>query len=320
MELSSETEKKLSRISDKKRSLLWRRVKQHKAFYLMLLPCLIFFVVFSYMPMGGLILAFKEFRYDRSIFGGDWVGLEYFRRFFSDPNSWKYIQNTLIISFLKLLLALPFPIILALLFNEMKLTKLRNLFQSIVYLPHFLSWVVVIGLARKILAPDVGLVNNLVTLFGGDGSQFFMMDENYFRPILFFSYVWKDIGWSSIIYFAAIMGIDLSLYEAASIDGASKLRQMWHITLTGIRPTIIILFTLSLGSVLSAGFDQVYLLQTPGNMELAEIIDTYVIKTGLQGGQFGYATAVGMMQGVISLVLILVVNTITSKKFETSLW
>lgn len=147
-----------------------------------------------------------------------------------------------------------------------------------------------------------------------------MMEESSFRPIMFASYIWKDIGWNSIIYFATIMGIDLSLYEAAAIDGASKLKQMWHITLTGIRPTIIILFILSLGNVLSAGFDQIYLLQTPGNMELSEIIDTYVIKTGLQGGQFGYATAVGMMQGIIGLVMVLGVNAVTSKKFDTSLW
>lgn len=303
-----------------KQGYLWKRIKMHRAFYFMLLPCLVFFIVFSYMPMSGLVLAFKEFRYDRSIFGGDWVGLTYFKRFFADPNSWKYIKNTLIISGIKLIFALPFPIVLALLFNEMKLTKLRNVFQSIVYLPHFLSWVVVVGLVQRVLAPDVGLVNNVINWLGGDGSRFFMMEESSFRPIMFASYIWKDIGWNSIIYFAAIMGIDLSLYEAAAIDGASKLKQMWHITLTGIRPTIIILFILSLGNVLSAGFDQIYLLQTPGNMELSEIIDTYVIKTGLQGGQFGYATAVGMMQGIIGLVMVLGVNAVTSKKFDTSLW
>lgn len=303
-----------------KRQHLWRQIKNHKAFYLMLLPCIVFYIVFSYIPMGGLILAFKEFKYNTSLWGGDWVGLDYFKRFFSDPNSWKYIKNTLIISFMKLILALPFPIILALLFNEMKNTKVRNVFQTIVYLPHFLSWVVVIGLVRRILAPDVGLINGLVGFFGGDSSKFYMMDQNYFRTITFWSYVWKDIGWSSIIYFAAIMGIDPSLYEAAEIDGAGKLKQIWHITLTGIRPTIIILFIMSLGNVLSAGFDQVYLLQTPGNMELSEIIDTYVIKIGLQGGQFGYATAVGMMQGLIGLGMVLLVNYITHKKFDTSLW
>lgn len=295
-------------------------VWEHRVPYLMLLPCLIFFIIFSYLPMAGMILAFKEFRFDAGIFGGDWIGLEYFQHFFQDPQSWNFIKNTLIISSMKLILALPFPIVLALLFNEIKSNKWRGLFQSISYLPHFLSWVVVVGIIQSILAPNTGLLNQIIQALGGDGSTFFLMEEGYFHSIMFWSYVWKDIGWSSIIYFAAIAGINPALYEAAAIDGASKLRQIWHITLTGIRPTIIILFILSLGNILSAGFDQIYLLKTPGNAEVAEIIDTYVIRTGLQSGQFGYATAIGMMQGVIGLVLVLAVNHLANKKFNTSLW
>lgn len=295
-------------------------ILQHKVQYLMLLPCVVFFILFSYLPMAGMILAFKEFRFDSGLFGGAWVGLKYFDRFFQDPQSWSFVKNTLVISGMKLILAMPFPILLALLFSEMKSSKLRGLVQSITYLPHFLSWVVVVGIIQSILAPNTGLLNQLIAYLGGDGSTFFLMEEKYFHPIMFWSYVWKDIGWNSIIYFAAIAGINPSLYEASAIDGATKLRQIWHITLTGIRPTILILFILSLGNILSAGFDQIYLLKTPGNAEVSEIIDTYVIRTGLQSGQFGYATAIGLMQGVIGLIVVIAVNRFSSKKFNTSLW
>lgn len=301
-------------------SKLLKRIWKHRIIYMMLLPSLVFFFIFSYMPMAGMVLAFKEFRFDTGIFGGAWIGFTYFERFFQDPQSWVFIRNTLLISFMKLVLALPFPIVLALLFNEIKNDKIRGFFQSISYLPHFLSWVVVVGVLQSILAPHTGLLNQTIAFMGGDGSTHYMMEESSFHSIMFWSYVWKDIGWNSIIYFAAIAGINPSLYEAAAIDGAGKLRQIWHITLTGIRPTILILFILSLGNILSAGFDQIYLLKTPGNAEVAEIIDTYVIRTGIQGGQFGYATAVGMMQGIIGLIVVIIVNRFSSKKFNTSLW
>nr|WP_249308797.1 ABC transporter permease subunit [Lederbergia citrea] len=270
--------------------------------------------------MAGLVLAFKEFKFNTGIWGGEWVGFTYFQRFFNDPQSWVFIKNTLIISSMKLFLGLPFPIFLALMFNEMKSNKMRNLFQSITYLPHFLSWVIIVGLLQRVLAPDIGLLNQVIKHFGGAGDKFFLMEKNYFYSVMFWSHVWKEIGWNSIIYFAAIAGINPEYYEAAKMDGANKLRQIWHITLPGIRPTIIILFILSLGNILSAGFDQIYLLKTPGNAEVAEIIDTYVIRVGLQGGQFGYATAVGMLQGVIGLILVLAVNAISKRKFDTSLW
>ncbi|WP_411675465.1 ABC transporter permease [Bacillus sp. S3] len=312
--------KKKKKNTVKPMKFTWKNIWKHRAMYIMLLPCITFFIIFSYMPMAGMVLAFKEFRFDTGIFGGPWVGLKYFERFFQDPQSWNYVKNTLIISGMKLILAMPFPIILALLFNELKSNKLRSFFQSISYLPHFLSWVVVVGIIQSILAPNTGLLNELISFMGGDGSTYFLMEEKNFHSIMFWSYVWKDIGWSSIIYFAAIAGIDPALYEAAAIDGANRLRQIWHITLTGIRPTILILFILSLGNILSAGFDQIYLLKTPGNAEVAEIIDTYVIRTGLQSGQFGYATAVGMMQGIVGLVVVLIVNRFANKKFNTSLW
>ena len=299
---------------------VWTKMKEHKVFYIMLLPCLVFFLIFSYWPMAGLVLAFKEYGFNTGIFGGDWVGLRYFEQFFSDPRSWLYVKNTLIISILKLFVYLPFPIILALMLNEVQNNKLRGVFQSITYLPYFISWVVVVGLMNKLLAPNTGMINGVIESFGGDGSKFFMMEEALFYPLVFISYLWKSIGWDSIIYFSAIVAIVPTLYEAASIDGAGKMRQIWHVTLPGISATIIILFILSLGSILSSGFDQIYLMQNPGNADVSESIDTYIVRTGLQGGQFGYATAIGLMQGIAGLIITIIVNKITSKKFGTSLW
>lgn len=296
------------------------KIKQHKVFYLMLLPCILFFLIFSYIPMSGLALAFKEYGFNTGILGGKFVGFKYFKEFFQDSRSLLYLRNTLIISSLKLFVYLPFPIILALMFNEIRSNKTRKVLQSISYLPYFVSWVVVTGIVERVLAPNTGFINQIITSLGGDGSTFFMMEEKTFLPIVFFSYLWKNIGWDSIIYFAAIVAISPSLYEAASIDGANRFKQIINITIPGIMATILILFILSLGSILSTGFDQVFLLQTPGNANLAETIDTYIVRTGLQGGQFGYATAIGFMQGILGLVATIIVNTISRKKFKTSLW
>ncbi|SDT32712.1 carbohydrate ABC transporter membrane protein 1, CUT1 family [Paenibacillaceae bacterium GAS479] len=306
--------------SVKPKSKLWKSISTHRYLYMMLLPCLIFFVIFSYIPLGGLLMAFKDYKFNAGILGSPWVGLKYFEAFFNSYEAKQLIRNTLIISSIKLFLYLPFPIILALMFNEIRSKWFKNLSQSILYLPHFLSWVVVMGLTQRILAPDTGLLNEMIAKLGGDGSTFYMMEANYFYQVMFSSFVWKSIGWDSIIYMAAIAGVSPDLYEAAKIDGATKLREIWHITLPSIAPTVVILFILSLGSVLSAGFDQIYMLRTPGNMHLADILDTYIIKVGLQQGQYGYATAVGMMQGIIGFILVILANRISRKVSDTSLW
>ncbi|AMG64323.1 ABC transporter permease [Staphylococcus lugdunensis] len=303
---------------------LLQRIWQHKVLYLMLLPCLLFFLIFNYIPMAGLVLAFKEFRFDTTIFGGQWEGFKYFKRFFSDSQSYQIIINTLIISGMKLVLALPFPIALAIMFNEIshtkKLGRFHGLFQGVMYIPHFLSWVVVVGIFQKVLAPDSGLINQLIQQFGGNGATFFMMNPEYFHTIMFSSYLWKNVGWDSIIYFAAIMGINPEIYESAKIDGANRWQQIIHITLPMLTPTIIILFILSLGDILKAGFDQIYLLKTPGNAKYAEILDTFVIRTGIQQGDFSYSIAIGLLQGVIGLILVIVVNRFADRKFNTSLY
>lgn len=316
----AKTQAEIDQHYQPRKKSIWRRILNYKTFYLMLLPCLIHYAIFSYWPMLGNILAFREFGFNTGVFGGDWVGFKYFRQFFADPRSSLYIKNTLIISFMKLFLYLPFPIILALMFNEVKKTRLRNSIQSITYLPYFISWVVVVGLMNAILAPNTGLLNQLIGHLGGVPNKYWMMDRSLFYPLTFLSYTWKSIGWDSIIYFAAIVAISPSLYEAAAIDGAGKLRQMWHVTIPGIRGTIILLFIMSLGSILSAGFDQVFLMQNPGNADVSEIIDTYVVRVGLQGGQFGYSTAISLMQGVVGLILTMIVNWIADKKFDSAVW
>ncbi|MDU3104343.1 MAG: ABC transporter permease subunit [Staphylococcus epidermidis] len=296
---------------------------EHKVLYLMILPCLLFFLIFNYIPMTSLVLAFKDFRFDTGIIGGDWKGLYYFKRFFSDPRCIQIIMNTLIISGMKLILALPFPIILAIMFNEIKdskLGKIRGLFQGVLYIPHFLSWVVVIGIFKKLLAPDDGLMNQLIHQFGGDGSTYFMMNPEYFHTIMFSSYIWKNVGWDSIIYFAAIMSINPEIYESAAIDGANRFKQIIHITLPMLTPTIVILFIISLGDFLKAGFDQIYLLKTPGNANVSEILDTFVIRTGIEQGDFSYAIAISLLQGVIGLIAVVIINKFADKKLDTSLY
>ncbi len=299
---------------------LWKEILKHRYLYMMVLPCIVFFIIFNYIPMGGLLLAFKDYKFNKGILGSPWVGFDYFQTFFNSYQSGMLIKNMLIISGMKLFLYLPFPIILALMFNEIRNKWFKNISQSILYLPHFISWVVVVGLVQRILAPDTGLLNQFISGMGGDGSTFFMMEPDYFYQIMFGSHLWKSIGWDSIIYMAAIAGVNPDMYEAAKIDGAGKLREVWSITIPSITPTIVILFILSLGNILSAGFDQLYLLRTPGNMHLADILDTYIIQIGLQGGQYGYATAVGMMQGVIGLILVVLANKISRKVSDTALW
>ncbi|MCG2351956.1 ABC transporter permease [Staphylococcus epidermidis] len=305
------------------RKPLLKKMWEHKVLYLMILPCLLFFLIFNYIPMTSLVLAFKDFRFDTGIIGGDWKGLYYFKRFFSDPRCIQIIMNTLIISGMKLILALPFPIILAIMFNEIKdskLGKIRGLFQGVLYIPHFLSWVVVIGIFKKLLAPDDGLINQLIHQFGGDGSTYFMMNPEYFHTIMFSSYIWKNVGWDSIIYFAAIMSINPEIYESAAIDGANRFKQIIHITLPMLTPTIVILFIISLGDILKAGFDQIYLLKTPGNANVSEILDTFVIRTGIEQGDFSYAIAIGLLQGVIGLIAVVIINKFADKKLDTSLY
>lgn len=295
--------------------------KKYGTFYLMLLPVIFSFLIFSYWPMTGIVQAFRDFSFTSGMYGKGFVGLKYFKDFFIDPETPILIKNTIVISCMKLFVYLPFPIILALFFNEVQNKKLRSVYQSISYLPYFISWVVVVRMMSRLFAPNTGLINVLIkNLSLGDGTKFWTLSPAFFYPAVFWSYTWKNIGWDSIIYFAAILGIAPSLYEAAAIDGANRLKQIRHVVLPGIAGTIVILFVLSLGDILTAGFDQVYLMQNPGNYTVSEMIDTYIVKTGLEQAKYGPATAVGLVQGLAGLILTIIANRFATRFSEHAVW
>lgn len=299
---------------------LGKRLIRYWPLYVMLIPCIIYYILICYVPMAGSVLAFKDYSFKKGIWGSPWVGLEYFKTFFASYDAPRLIKNTLTIGVIKCVLEFPFAIILALLLNEIRNLKFKKVTQTITYLPHFLSSVIIVTMLQRILAPNTGILNQAISAMGGDGSTFFLMEENYFYQILFSMDLWRNIGWDSIMYLAAISSVDIALYEAAEMDGCGKLKKMWHITLPSIRGTIGLLFIMGIGGILSSGVDQVWLLRTPGNMTVADTLDVYVVRMGIQGGQFGYATAIGLVQGLVGLVLVLVCNKICKKMTEVSLW
>ena len=304
----------------KNKKSLGSRMLQYRALYVMLLPAIIYYILICYVPMAGNVLAFKEYSFKKGIWGSDFVGLRYFDAFFKSYDCIRLIKNTLTVGFIKCILEFPFAIILALLLNELKNMKFKKVSQTITYLPHFLSSVIIVTMIQRLLAPNNGVINQIIAGLGGEGDTFFLMEAKYFLGILFSMDLWRNIGWDSIIYLAAISSVDTSLYEAAQMDGCGKLKRMWHITLPGIRGTIGLLCIMGVGGLLSSGFEQIYLLRTPGNMQLADTLDTYVVRVGLQGGQFGYATAIGLIQGLVGLVLVVITNKICKKLTEVSLW
>jgi putative aldouronate transport system permease protein len=289
---------------------------KHWQLYSMILPGLFFFVVFKYVPLLGSVIAFQDYSVFRGFFESEWVGLKHFANLFSNLDFLRILNNTLLISLYHLLFGFAAPIILALLMNEVKNMAFNRTIQSLVYLPHFLSWVIVGGLVMSLLSPEGGLVNEVVGLFGID-PIFFMQEPEYFRSIIVSSSVWKEVGWGAIIYLAALSGINPDLYEAAEIDGAGKFRQAISISLPCLLPTIIVLFLLRIGHILDLGFEQVYIFLNPLVAEKGEIIDTYVYQVGLLGAQFSYTTAIGLFKSVVGLILIITANQL-SKKFTNN--
>lgn len=298
---------------------LWQKIWQHRVLYLFVLPCVVWLLVFCYYPMYGAILAFKDYKYNLGILGSPWVGLKHFQEFVSSPDFWTVIKNTLVISLLKLVLTFPAPILLALLLNECRSNKFKRLVQTASYLPNFVSWVVVVALMTVVFTPYGGIINNIRELFGME-AIFFMGEKEYFYPMAILSEIWKGAGWGSIIYLSALTGINEELYEAAIIDGAGRLKCTWHITLPGIKTTIGIMFIFAVGGILNANLDQILLLQQPANNQISEILDTFVLKTGLSYGKFEYATAIGLFRSVFSLLLISVTNYFSQKYLEVGIW
>ena len=280
-----------------------RILRRYRYVYLMAVPVLLFYIIFHYSPMYGLVIAFKDYNVFKGITGSPWAGLKYFIQVFGDDYFWKVVRNTVIISLLKLIFGFPAPILIAILLNEVYNMAFKRVVQTIIYLPRFISWVILAGIMINILSIHGGLINEIVKLFGGN-PQTFLLKPRYFRSIVAISHIWKTAGWGSIIYMAALAGINIEMYEAAVIDGAGKMRQIWHVTLPGIRPTIIMLFILSLANIMNAGFDQIFVLYNSLTMEVGDIIDTYVFRQGLQSARYSYATVVGIFKSIIGLVLI----------------
>jgi putative aldouronate transport system permease protein len=286
--------------------------------YAMILPGAICLFLFSYMPMAGVQIAFRNFRIGNSIWNTRWVGLDNFR-FFLDPEFWRVLKNTLVISVSRFVFGFPAPIVLALLINEIRSVFFKRIVQSITYLPHFISWVVVAYLLDAILAPTTGLLNQLFIRFGGE-SVFFMGRTDLFVPIIVISNVWKTIGWGTIVYLAAITSIDTQMYEAATIDGANRFAQVWHITIPCIIPTVVLMLILAMPGLLNAGMDQIYPLQNNVNLPVSNVLDIYILNNGLRQGRYSMSTAVGLVNSLVALFLIVVSNKAANKLSGDGLW
>lgn len=299
-------------MAEKKKRSFWVRLKKDGALHLMLLAPVLMLFIFHYIPLGGIIIAFERYKPAKGFLGSEFVGLENFRTLFTTPGFWASLRNTFIIAVGKIILGIVVPVTVALLLNEMKNQAVKRSIQTLVYLPHFVSWVLMAGIIIEILNPSDGLLNQFLGLFGIE-PIFFLGNKNLFRPIVWITDVWKEFGYATIIYMAALAGIDGTLYEAASLDGAGYLKKAWHITLPGISGTIILMLILKIGGVLNAGFDQIYNLYCPVTMETGDIIDTLVYRLGIGGGQYSLATAAGLFKAAISGSLLILSYKIAYK-------
>ena len=291
---------------------------RNRSLYLMIIPVLIFFILFHYKPMYGAIIAFKDYTPALGIAESPWVGWDNFTRFFSSVYFGRLIRNSILLSFYSLLFGFPAPIILALLLNEVKNKKFKGLTQTVTYLPHFISMIVVTGMLVD-FSMTSGLFNDIIELFGGERSPL-LQNPDLYRTIYVASGIWQEIGWGSIIYLSALSGVDSQLYEAAQIDGAGKWKQLIHVTLPGIAPTIIIMFILKMGTLMNMGYEKTILLYNPATYETADIISSYIYRIGLLEQDWSYSTAIGLFNSVINLGLLLITNKIARKCGETSLW
>ncbi|MEU2202517.1 sugar ABC transporter permease [Isoptericola sp. NPDC019482] len=294
---------------------LWK----HKALYLMAVPGILYFILFKYAPMGGLVIAFQDYLPFLGIGGSPWVGFDHFVRFFSEDTFYILLRNTLMISLGMLIFAFPVPVILALLLNEVRTKWFQRSIQSVVYLPHFLSWVIVVSIFYVLLTTDGGSVNNLLVSWGFDPIPF-LTDPDWLRPMYIFQEIWKGAGWGTIVYLAAMTAVDTQLYEASELDGAGRMRQAWHITLPAIRPTIIVMFILAIGDFLELGFEHMFLVMNSLNRDVADIFDTYVYTAGIENGQLSYAAAVGLFKGLVGLILVVFANRLAKRFGEEGVY
>ncbi|CAG7652499.1 ABC transporter permease [Paenibacillus allorhizosphaerae] len=313
-------EAKSAMAANPKRSKMLQRLRKDKYLFLLALPGLLYFLVYKYIPMLGTVIAFQEYSPFMGFAGSPWVGLKHFSTIFSEPEIIRVLWNTIVISFLQIAFAFPAPIVLALMLNEVRIEIYKRIIQTIVYMPHFLSWVVVVGIFVIFMRGE-GLINNfLEVVFGIDKPVPFLTDQSLFRPLIIMQVLWKEVGWGTILFLAALAGINPDLYEASVMDGAGRWRRIWHISLPGIRSTIVILLILRLGHVLDSGFEHIFLMQNSFNKEISNVLDTYVYYKGIEQSNYSFATAVGLFKGIVGLVLVAGANKLAKRFGEEGVY
>lgn len=302
-----------------KNSPLLHDMRKNYELYLMVIPAVLLVMVFSYAPMYGIQLAFKDYSARAGIFGSKWVGLKHIRTFFESPYFFRLLWNTLSINIYSLIWGFWVPIVIALIINEITCNVYKKTIQTIICAPHFISTVVMVGMIFLFTNESRGLINNIISVFGFERIPF-MAKEEWFRTVYIASGIWQGAGWSSIIYIAALSGVDTEMHEAAIIDGATRMQRIWHINIPAIKPTIIILLLMNMGSMLTVGFEKVFLMQLPLNLDVSEVISTYTYKIAFEGGSFSYSTAIGLFLNIINLILLTVFNKTANSLTGTSLW
>lgn len=292
--------------------------KRNRSLYLMVLPVILFYILFHYKPMYGAIIAFQDYNPRQGVTGSEWVGFDQFIRFFTSPYFGRLVKNTLLLSVYGIIFGFPAPIILALLLNELRARRFKKTVQTITYLPHFISLVVVTGIIKD-FTQSTGLINDIIVMFGGERSSL-IQNPALYRTISIVSDIWQGIGWGSIIYLSALSGVDQQLYEAASIDGAGRWKQLIHVTLPGIAPTIVIMLIMRMGQLLGTGYEKTILLYNEATYETADVIASYIYRVGILERNWSYSTAIGLFNSVINLALLIATNKISRRVSETSLW
>lgn len=309
-----------TKIGKRKKKTLLEQFIAQKYLMILLIPSLLYYLIFKYVPMYGLIISFKEYDFMSGIFNSPWVGLKYFKEFLQGPYFWRLLKNTFVISFTNLIFGFPIPIIFAILLNELRNDKIKRLTQTISYLPHFLSTVIIVGLLKQLLSPSSGILNSFISSITGKEPINFFMEKKWFLPMYILSGIWQETGYSAIIYISAMAGIDPALYEAATIDGAGRWRRIWNITMPQILPTISILLIMRLGHLLDLGYEKIILMYNPSIYDVSDVISTYVYRTGVQNANYSFGTAVGLLNSVVSLILIIVSNKLSNRLSGSGLW
>ncbi|MBS4206039.1 ABC transporter permease [Lederbergia citrea] len=301
------------------RTSAWKKIRKHWQLYFLVAIPLVFLITFKYVPMAGIVIAFKDYSVVKGIAGSDWVGMKYFKYFFDSPNFALLIKNTLGLSIYGLIVGFICPIILALALNEVANARFKKFVQTVTYAPYFISTVIMVSIIILFLSPSAGLINNILGFFGIEAKNF-LGNPAYFKSIYVWSDVWQNTGYATIIYLAALAGVDTELYEAAKVDGANRFQKIMNVDIPGIMPIIIVLLILNVGNIMSLGFEKIYLLQNPLNINSSEVIATYVYKVGLLGANFSFAAAVGLFNSIVNFILIISANSISKRFSSSSLW